>query len=146
VLRADWDAVIPMTEFGQDAGLAGSGRGVDDRDALAVGQDRQRGGGLVFAQPSMRTLVVCDVRVAVHRGVEFREFGAEGARGLRAGQARRAARAGLGEHAFFHDQLRAGGVPDAAVALVDTASVGTQQAARDFGRLGCFQADHWLEL
>ncbi len=67
-------------------------------------------------------------------------------RGLRAGQARRAARAGLGEHAFFHDQLRAGGVPGAAVPLVDAASVSAPQAARDFGRLGCFQAGDRLEL
>jgi hypothetical protein len=62
------------------------------------------------------------------------------------GQARSAARAGLREHALFHDQLRARGVPDAAVPLVDAAPVPTQQAARDFGRLGCFQAGDWLEL
>ena len=67
-------------------------------------------------------------------------------RGLRAGQARRAVRAGLREHALFHDQLRAGGVPGAAVPLVDAAPVGAQQAARDFGRLGCFQAGDRLEL
>ena len=67
-------------------------------------------------------------------------------RGLRAGQARRGVRAGLREHALFHDQLRAGGVPDAAVPLVDAAPVGAQQAARDFGRLGCFQAGDRLEL
>jgi hypothetical protein len=85
-------------------------------------------------------------RAAGQRVVELREVGAEGARGLRAGQPRRAARAGLREHAFFHDQLRAGGVPGAAVALIDTAPVGAQQAARNFGWLGCFQADHWLEL
>ena len=63
-----------------------------------------------------------------------------------AGQARRAARACLREHAFFHGQLRARGVAGAAVALVDAASVGAQQAARDFGWLGCFQADDRLEL
>ena len=40
--------------FGQHPGLAGPGRRVDDGDALAVGQDRQRGGGLVFAQPGLR--------------------------------------------------------------------------------------------
>ena len=88
----------------------------------------------------------CVWRAAGQRVVELREVGAEGARGLRAGQARRAARACLREHAFFHGQLRAGGVPGAAVALVDAAPVGAQQAARDFGWLGCFQADHWLEL
>jgi glycine/D-amino acid oxidase-like deaminating enzyme len=52
----------------------------------------------------------------------------------------------LREHAFFHDQLRAGGEPRAAVALIDAAPVGAQQAARNLGWLGCFQADHWLEL
>ena len=112
----------------------------------AVGQDRQRRGGLVLAQPGLRARRVRVWRVAGQRGVELRRVGAEGARGLRAGQARRAARACLREHAFFHDQLRAGGVPGAAVALVDAAPVGAQQAARDFGWLGCFQADDWLEL
>ena len=135
-----------FADFGQHVGLAGPGRRIDYRDALAVGQDRQRGGGLVFAQPGSRARRVCVWRVAGQRVVELRRVGAEGARGLRAGQARRAARACLREHAFFHGQLRAGGVPGAAVALVDAAPVGAQQAARDFGWLGCFQADHWLEL
>ena len=131
---------------GQHPGLAGAGRGVDDGYALAVGQDRQRCGGLVGAQPGSRARVLRGVRAAGQRGVELRGFGAERVRGLRAGQARRVVRAGLREHALFHDQLRAGGVPDAAVPLVDAAPVGAQQAARDFGRLGCFQAGDRLEL
>ena len=135
-----------VADCGQHVGLAGPGRRVDHGDALAVGQDRQRGGGLIFAQPGPRARRVCVWRVAGQRVVELRQVGAEGARGLRAGQARRAARAGLREHAFFHGQLRAGGVPGAAVPLVDAAPVGAQQAARNFGWLGCFQADHWFEL
>ena len=105
-----------------------------------------RGGGLVGAQPGSRARVLRGVRAAGQRGVELRGVGAERVRGLRAGQARRAARAGLREHALFHDQLRARGVPDAAVPLVDAAPVGAQQAARDFGRLGCLQAGDRLEL
>ena len=132
--------------FGQDVGLAGPGRRIDHRDALAVGQDRHGRGGLILAQPGPRARRVRVWRVAGQRGVELCRVGAEGARGLRAGQTRRAARAGLREHAFFHDQLRAGGEPGAAVALIDAAPVGAQQAARNFGWLGCFQADHWLEL
>jgi hypothetical protein len=126
--------------------LAGPGRRVDHGDALAVGQDRQRRGGLIRAQPCSRAWRVRVVRTAGQRGLQLRRVGAEGARGLRAGQARRATRAGLREHAFFHDQLRARGVPDAAMPLVDAAPVGAQQAARNFGWLGCFYADHWLEL
>ena len=131
---------------GQHAGLAGAGRGVDDGHARAVGQDRQRGGGLVGAQPGSRARVLRGVRASGQRGVELRGVGAERVRGLRAGQARRVVRAGLREHALFHDQLRARGVPDAAVPLVDAAPVGAQQAARDFGRLGCLQAGDRLEL
>ena len=86
------------------------------------------------------------MRVAGQRGVELGRIGAECARSLRPGQARRAVDARLREHAFFHDQLRARGVPGAAVALVDAASVGAQQAARNCDRLGCFQADDGLEL
>ena len=40
--------------LGQHAGLARSGRGVDHRDEPAVGQRRERGGGLVLAQPGPR--------------------------------------------------------------------------------------------
>jgi hypothetical protein len=71
---------------------------------------------------------------------------APSARGLRAGHARRAARAGLRDHAFFHGQLRAGGIPGTAMPLVDAAPIGTQQAARHVGRLGRFQAGDRLEL
>ena len=67
-------------------------------------------------------------------------------RGLRAVHARRAARAGLRDHALFHGQLRAGGVPHAAVPLVDAAPVGAQQAGRNLHRLGRRQADDGLEL
>ena len=47
---------------------------------------------------------------------------------------------------LFHGQLRAGGVPDAAVPLVDAAPVGAQQAARHLDCFGCFQAEDRLEL
>ena len=47
---------------GQHPGLAGAGRGVDDGYALAVGQDRQRRGGLVGAQPGSRARVLRGVR------------------------------------------------------------------------------------
>jgi hypothetical protein len=86
------------------------------------------------------------VRAAGQRALQLRRVGAEGARGLRAGQARRAARACLREHAFLHDQLRARGEPGAAMPLIDAAPVAAQQAARNVGWLGCFQADHRLEL
>ena len=130
----------------QHVGLAGPGRRVDHRDALAVGQDRQHRGGLIRAQPGPRAWRVRVVRAAGQRVLQLRRVGAEGARSLRAGQARRAARACLREHAFFHDQLRARGVPGAAVPLVDAAPVGAQQAARNGDWLGCFQAGDWLEL
>ena len=44
--------------FGQHAGLAGPGRGVDHRYAPAVGQRGERGGGLVLAQPAARARVL----------------------------------------------------------------------------------------
>ena len=72
--------------------------------------------------------------------------GAERPRGPRARQPRRAAGAGLRDHPLFHHQLRARRVPDAAVPLIDAASISAQQTARDVGRLGCLQADHRLEL
>ena len=52
----------------------------------------------------------------------------------------------LGDHAFLQGQLRVRGVPHAAVPLVDAAPVGAQQAGRDLGWRGCFQAGDWLEL
>ncbi len=84
--------------------------------------------------------------MAGQRVCQLGRAGAECARGLRAVHARRAARACLREHAFFHGQLRAGGVPGAAVPLVDAAPIGAQQAARDWDWLGGLQADHWLEV
>jgi hypothetical protein len=49
---------------GKDPGLAGTGRGVEDGDAVAVGQRRERGGGLVFAQPGARARAVRGVRAS----------------------------------------------------------------------------------
>jgi hypothetical protein len=46
----------------------------------------------------------------------------------------------LHDEAFLHGQLHAGGVPHAAVPLVDAASVGAQQAARNLDRLRRLQA------
>ena len=86
------------------------------------------------------------VRASSQRVLQLGRVGAERVRGLRAAQARRAAGAGLRHHALFHGQLYAGGVPGAAVPLVDAAPVGAQQAARDFDRLWCFQTDDRLEL
>ena len=75
-------------DLGQHPRLAGPGRGVDHRRALAVGQHRPRGGGLVLAQPgpgALRGRVVCAA------GQRVRRAGAGSApssvRGLRAGQA-----------------------------------------------------------
>jgi hypothetical protein len=46
----------------------------------------------------------------------------------------------LHDEAFLHGQLHAGGVPHAAVPLVDAAPVGAQQAARNLNRLRRLQA------
>jgi hypothetical protein len=87
------------------------------------------------------------VRRAVgQRGIELRKVRTERTRGLSAVHARRGADARECEHALFGGQLRMRGVAHAAVPLVDAAPVGPQQAARDFGWLRCFQADHWFEL
>ena len=67
-------------------------------------------------------------------------------RGADARQARRGLCPGLRDEACLHGQLRAGGVPYAAVPLVDAAPGGVQQAARNLDRLWRFQADHRLEL
>jgi hypothetical protein len=80
------------------------------------------------------------------RVFQVRRIRAECVRGVRTGQARRAVSAGAGEHAFFHGQLRAGGVADAAVPLVDAAPVSAQQAGRRLDCFGCFQASDWVEL
>ena len=60
-----------------------------------------------------------------------RQVGAECSRG---------ACPGLREETFLRGQLHAGGVPHAAVPLVDAASVGAQQAARNLDRLRRLQA------
>ena len=157
VLRADWDGVMPMTRpepgrgprparRGQHPRFAGSGRCVDHRDALAVGQHRQRGRGLILAQPGPRARTLRVLRAAVQRGLELRQVRAERPRGVGAVHARRAARACHREHALFQGQLRVGGEPHAAVPLVDAAPVRAQQAARDLGRLRRLQAGHRLEL
>ena len=132
--------------LGQDPGFAGPGRGVDNGHALAVGQDAQRGGGLIFTQAGARALILRAGCASGERVFELREVRAEGAGGLRAGHARRVAGAGLGEHAFFHGQLRAGGITHAAVPLVDTAAIRAQQTGWHRGRLGCLQAQDRLEL
>jgi hypothetical protein len=44
--------------LGQHPGLPGPGRRVDHRDEPAVGQDGQRGGGLVLAQSAARARVL----------------------------------------------------------------------------------------
>ena len=86
------------------------------------------------------------LRASGQRVLELRQVGAECSRGVGAGQARRGVRTGLRDEALFHGQLRAGGVPHAAVPLVDAAPVGAQQAARDLDRLRRLQAGDRLEL
>ena len=93
MLRADWDGVIPITgprptavqaraASARTLRFAGSGRGVDDGYALTVGQDPQRGGGLVFTQAGARALVLRAGRVAGERVFELREVRAERAGGF----------------------------------------------------------------
>ena len=85
-----------LADCGQHPRLAGPGRRVDHRDALAVGQHRQRGSGLVLPQPGPRARAVRVLRVvraAGQRAVELRQVRAERPRGLGAVHARRAARA-----------------------------------------------------
>ena len=134
---------------GQDPCFPGSGGCVDHRDALAVGQDRQRGGGLVLTQPCARAPILRVLRagrVASQRAVELRQVRAERPRGVGAVHARRAAGARERDHALFQGQLRVRGVPHAAVPLVDAAPVRAQQTARHLGRLRRLQARHRLEL
>ena len=117
--------------------------------------DGERGGGLVLAQPAARARILRVARVlrlarvaraSGQRVLQPRRVRAERARGLRAGHARRGVRAGLRDHAFFHGQLRARGIPGAAVPLVDAAPVRAQQAGRHLRRLGCFQAGDRFEV
>ena len=138
--------------LGQHPGLPRAGRRVDHRYEPAVGQRGQRGGGLVLAQPAARARVprrarvVRVVRAAGQRVLEPARVRAERVRGLRARHVRRAIGAGVRGHARFHGQLRAGGVPGAAVPLVDAAPVRAPHAGRHLGRLGCLQAGDRLEL
>jgi hypothetical protein len=134
--------------LGQHPGFPGSGRGVDHRHEPAIGQDSQRGGGLVLAQSAAcaRILRVARARASGQRVVEPRRVRAERVRGFRASQARRAVRARLRGHAVFHDQLRARRIPGTAMPLVNAASIGAQQAKRNLHQLGRFQADDRLEL
>jgi hypothetical protein len=78
--------------------------------------------------------------------LEPRELGVECRRGVGACQARRGLCPGLRDEAFLRGQLRAGGVPHAAVPLVDAAPVGAQQGARHRGGLGGCQAGDRFEL
>ena len=135
---------------GQHLRLAGSGGRVDHRDAPAVGQHRQRRGGLIFPQPGARARRPCALvrvwRAAGQRAFELRQVRAERPRGVGAGHARRALGARQRDHAFFQGQLRVRGVPHSPVPLVDAAPVGAQQAARHRGWFGRLQAGHRLEL
>ena len=166
MLRADWDGVMPITGpspagcpdpggLGQHPGLPGPGRRVEHRDQPAIGQDGERGGGLVLAQPAAGARILRAARVlrlarvaraSGQRVRQPRRVRAERARSLRAVHPRRAARAGLRDHALFHAQLRARGIPGAAVPLVDAAPIRAQQASRHLRRLGCLQAGHRLEV
>ena len=166
VLRADWDGVMPITGPSPASAqiraasastrvFPDSGRRVEHRDEPAIGQRGERGGGLVLAQPAARARILRVARVLRlarvarvpgQRVLEPRRVRAERVRGLRAGHARRAVRAGVRDHAFFHGQLRARGIPGTAVPLVDAAPIRAQQAGRHLGRFGCFQAGDRLEL
>ena len=156
--------------FGQHPRLTRPGGSIDHRHPAAVRERRQGRGGLVLAQPAVRSLASRVIRalaarvmrarvLRVERALVLRGGGAAGqrilqprrvrakcVRGLRAVQARRAVRAGLREHALFHDQLRARGVPDAAVPLVDATPVCSQQAARNVHQFRRLQAEDRLEL
>ena len=78
-----------LARRGQHPRLAGPGGRVDHRDAPAVGQHRQRGGGLILAQPGARARAACascaSVRAAGQRGLELRQVRAERPRGVARG-------------------------------------------------------------
>jgi hypothetical protein len=135
-----------LARRGQYPRLARPSRRVEHRDTPAVGQHRQRGGGLIHAQPGPRALAVRVRRAIGQRAFELRQIRAERPRGIHAVHARRAAGARECEHALFHAQLRVRGEPHAAMPLVDAAPVGAPQADRHLHRLGRFQAGHRLEL
>ena len=141
--------------LGQHPGFAGSGWCVDDRYEPAVGQRGEGGGRLVLAQPGLRGLIVPLARVlhlahvlraSDQRVLEPVRVGAERVRGVCPAHARRAVCVGVRDHAFFHGQLRARGVPHAAVPLVDAPPVRAQQAARHLHQFRRFQTDDRLEL
>ena len=160
MLRADWDAVMPMTgpspAAAQMRAISARTRVLPDPAGALITDTRRPSVSTASAAAAWSSRspvpVRCVwrlarvVRASGQRVFEPREVRAERVRGLRAGHARRAARAGLRDHALFHGQLRAGGVAGAAVAPVDAAAVGAQQAGRDLGRLGGFQAEDRLEL
>ena len=138
-----------LGDLGQDPGLARPGRGVDHRHAPPVGQHRQRGRGLVLAQPgtgAARLRRFPRRRPCGERALEPGEVRAERGRGGRAGHPRRGPRLRLRDHGLLHAQLRARGVPGAAVAPVDAAAVRADQVARQVDRVGGLQAQHLLEL
>jgi hypothetical protein len=134
---------------GQHPRLSRPGRRVDHRDAPAVSQHRQRGRGLIHAQPGPRAhtkRVARVLRMAGQRGLELSQVRAQQPRSRGAVHARRAVGARQRDHAFFHGQLRVRGKPHAAVPLVDATPVRTQQAARKVNRFGRAQARLQLEL
>src|SRR5689334_18195474 len=104
VLRADCDGVMPITgpspapaqiraASASTRVFPGSGRRVDHRDEPAVGQDGERGGGPVLAQPAARARILrvtrvlrlARARVPGQRVLQPRGVRAEGLRGFRAG-------------------------------------------------------------
>ena len=124
--------------FGHHPRLARPGRGVDYGEALAVGQHRQHSRGLIGSQ--LRTfgmMILNFLRASCQRVLKLSQFGAEGSRGAGARQARRDACAGLRDEAFLHGQLRAGGVPHAAVPLAfGRQRVSQSSGVRDYNRPG----------
>ena len=166
VLRADWDAVMPITGPSpasvQIRAASASTRvfpapagALSTETSRPSASDGERGGGLVLAQPAARARILRVARVlrlarvaraSGQRVRQPRRVRAERARSLRAVHPRRAARAGLRDHAFFHAQLRARGIPGTAVPLVDAAPIRAQQASRHLGGFGRFQAGHRLEV
>ena len=157
VLRADWDGVMPITgpspAAAQTRAASASTRVFPDPAGALITDTRLPSvstDSAAAAWSSRSPVCVRGACVSCARPVSASSSCAgsapSAARGLRAGHARRAARACLREHALFHGQLRARGVPHAAVPLVDAAPVGAQQAARNLDWLGCLQADDRLEL
>jgi hypothetical protein len=82
-----------LARRGQHPGLARPRWRVDHRDAPAVGQHRQRRGGLIHAQPGPRARTVRVWRAVGQRAFELRQVRTGRQRGRRAVHARCAARA-----------------------------------------------------